>query len=147
MGRSSRLSFARAVPIALLLALAAPAVARADATLSVTGTAPHKTLTLTVNDALRHVMRAYVDGGNLVIADPQGIAIAALGCSIIDAKTADCGSVATFELGVFVFGDGDDELGLDPSFPIPVRADGGAGHDILLGGMGNDRLIGGSGND
>jgi hypothetical protein len=127
-------SFARAVPIALLLALAAPAAARADATLSVSGTAPNKTLTFTVGDALRHVMLASVDGGNLVITDPQGIAVGASGCTIIDAKTADCGSVASFELGVFVFGDGDDELGLDVSFPIPVRADGGAGDDILLGG-------------
>jgi hypothetical protein len=99
MGRSSNLPFARAIPVALLLALAAPAAARADATLSVTGAAPHKTLTYTVDDALRHVMLAYVDGGNLVITDPQGIAVGASGCTIIDAKTADCGSVAGFELG------------------------------------------------
>jgi hypothetical protein len=49
------LPFVRAVPVALVLALAAPDVAQADATLSVSGTAPDKLLTFTVGDALDHV--------------------------------------------------------------------------------------------
>jgi hypothetical protein len=144
MGRSSHLSFARAVPIALLLALSAPAAAHADATLSVSGTAPHKTLTYTVDDALDHWVTATVSNGNLVLADSVGIAS---GCTPVDAKTADCGPVADLEQIVVTFGGGNDRLYVPSSLLTPVSADGGAGDDDLSGGAGDDELLGGDGDD
>src|SRR5215216_6202581 len=102
MGRSSHLSFARAVPVALLLALAAPAAARADATLMVSGTAPHKTLTFTVNDALDHRTESHLSLGDLVIYDSGiPIAVGASGCTAIVVEMVDCGPVADFERVVF----------------------------------------------
>jgi RTX calcium-binding nonapeptide repeat (4 copies) len=141
------MSLFRAVWVALMLGLAAPAAASADATLSVSGTALHKVLTYTVDDAQSHVMRAYLDGTDLVVADPRGVAVGSSGCSAIDVQTADCGPAAEFDLAVFVFGGGADQLGLDVSFPIPVHAEGGGGDDILLGGVRDDQLAGGPGND
>ena len=140
------MSFARAVPIAVLLAFAAPAVAHADATLAVTGTAPHKTLTFTVDDALSDHVGAGADG-HLVIDDSRAIPVGGSGCTAIDAQTVDCGPAADFERVVFAFGGGDDRLVLYGAFQIDVIADGGAGNDFLDGGQGNDRLVGGPGND
>jgi hypothetical protein len=128
------LPFARAVPIALLLALAAPAVARADATLSVTGTAPHKTLTFTVNDALGDHVGATADD-HLVIGDSRAVPVVGSGCTAIDAQTVDCGLAADFERVVFAFGGGDDRLVLYGGFQIDAIADGAAGNDVLDGGV------------
>jgi hypothetical protein len=150
MGRSSILSFARAVPIALLLALAAPAVARADATLSVTGTAPHKTLTFMVNDALDHHTWASVQSGHLVIEDHAGMTLGASSCTALDALRAACGAAADFDEVVFGFADGNDNLNVPsefPSFPIAMTVDGGRGDDVLMGGLLDDSLSGGPGND
>jgi hypothetical protein len=142
------LSFARAVPIALVLALAAPAVAHADATLSLTGTAPHKTLTFTVNDALNHRAELHLSLGDLVIYDTGiPIAVGASGCTAIVVDVVDCGPVADFESVVFAFSDGDDTLDVPSDFPIVVSADGGAGNDILVGGARDDELRGGPGDD
>src|SRR3954452_19989564 len=107
MGRSSHVSFARAVPIALLLALAAPAVARADATITVTGTAPHKTLTFTVNDALDHHTSATADN-HLVVDDTGALGVGAGGCALTTAQSVDCGPATDFDKVVFVFGPAND---------------------------------------
>lgn len=143
LGRSS-LSFARAVPIALLLALATPAAAHADATISVSGTAPHKTLTYTVADALDHSVTANVWNGNLVITDSVGIAS---GCTPVDAKNADCGPVADLAQIVLMFGGGNDRLDVPSALLTPLSADGGAGNDWLRGGAGDDDLFGDGGDD
>jgi len=137
------LSFARAVPVALLLALAAPAVAQADATLSVSGTAPHKTLTLTVNDALNHAVDVTVVSGELVITDTAGIGS---GCTAVTSTWVKCGQADGFERLAFAFGDGNDKLDVGSLF-IPVTADGGAGDDLLEGGALADELIGGPDDD
>lgn len=136
--------FARALPIALLLVLAAPAAAQADATLSVTGTAPHKTLTFTVGDALDHTTSATVTSGDLVITDSIGIPA---GCTDVGANTADCGPAGDLELVAFMFGAGNDALGVPDDFPIRVSANGGPGRDILNGGVEDDVLNGGPGDD
>lgn len=115
MERSSHLPFARAVPIALLLALAAPAAARADATLSASGSAPHKTLTFTVNDALGDHLGATADD-HLVIDDSRAVPVGGSGSTAIDAQTVDCGPAADFERVVFAFGEGDDRLVLYGNF-------------------------------
>jgi len=142
------LPFARALPIALLLALAAPAAAQADATLSVTGTAPHKTLTFTVGDALDHRTELHLSLGDLVIYDSRiPIAVGASGCTAIIVEMVDCGPVADFESVVFAFSDGDDTLDVPWDFPIVVSADGGAGNDMLVGGARDDELSGGPGDD
>jgi hypothetical protein len=146
MGRSSSLSFARAVPVALLLALAAPAVAVADATITVSGTAPHKTLTFTVDDALSHHTSATADD-HLVIDDTGLLAVGASGCTLTSVQTADCGPAADFERVLFAFGAADDRLTLLGNFRIDVTADGGAGSDTLDGARGDDELIGGDGDD
>jgi hypothetical protein len=127
MGRSSNLSFARAVPIALLLALAAPAVAHADATITVTGTAPHKTLTYTVDDALDHSASATVSNGDVVIADSIGIAS---GCTPVANRSVTCGPAADFERLVFHFGAGDDDLDAG-GLAIPLTVDCGPGDDVV----------------
>src|SRR6266536_3758312 len=101
MGTSSRLPLVRAVPVALLLALAAPAGARADVTLSVTGTAPHKTLTYTAGDSDGHSATATVVSGDLVITASDKLFF---GCTAIDATSVNCGPAADFERVVFVFG-------------------------------------------
>src|SRR4051812_32528401 len=131
MGRSSHLSFARAVPIALLLVVAAPAVAHADATITVTGTAPHKTLTFTVDDALNHETIVLTGTGSVFIDDSVGVAS---GCTPYLGMW-DCGPTEDFERLVFTFGAGNDHLDLSPDYtPIRVTADGGAGNDVLDGG-------------
>jgi Ca2+-binding RTX toxin-like protein len=130
-----------------LLALAAPAVAQADATLSVSGTAPHKTLTFTVGDALDHVTYPAPNTGDLVIWDNVGIAVGASGCTAIDAHTANCGAKADFELAAFEFAGGNDQLSVGSAFPIDLSADGGAGDDDLYGGLLDDYLDGGPGDD
>src|SRR4051794_40812855 len=133
MGRSSRLSFARAVPIALLLALAAPAVAQGDATLSVSGTAPHEVLTFTVNDALDHETFVSVLSGDVLITDYGGITLGASGCTAIDALRADCGATADFDEVAFAFGAGNDHLNatIGPNFPVAMTVHGGGGDDVL----------------
>jgi RTX calcium-binding nonapeptide repeat (4 copies) len=141
------LSFARALPIALLLALAAPAGAQADATLSVTGTAPNKTLTFTVDDALDHTTSSSALSGNVVITDSVALAVGASGCIALDARTANCGPAAGFERVVFAFAGGDDDLGLGGYFPIAVSVDGGGGDDVLRGDTQGDELTGGPGDD
>jgi hypothetical protein len=147
MGRSS-LPFARAVPVALLLALAAPAVARADATLSVTGTAPHKTLTFTVNDALDHTTMPLITGGDLMIGDSANIDLGVSGCTPVAATYANCGTAAGYERLVFAFADGNDDLDLIQwGMSIAVTADGGGGDDVLEGGTLGDQLTGGPGDD
>jgi hypothetical protein len=146
MGRSSSLSFARAVPVALLLTLAAPAVAHADATITVSDTAPHKTLTFTVDDALSHHTSATADD-HLVIDDTGLLAVGASGCTLTSVQTADCGPAADFERVLFAFGAADDRLTLLGNFRIDVTADGGAGSDTLDGARGDDELIGGDGDD
>lgn len=140
------MSFARAVPVALLLALAAPAAARADATLSVTGTAPHKTLTFTVDDALSHHASATADD-HLVIDDTGLLAVGASGCTLTNVQTADCGPAGDFERVTFGFGAADDRLTLLGNFRIDATADGGAGSDTLDGARGDDELRGGPGDD
>src|SRR5439155_1100061 len=47
----------------------------------------------------------------------------------------------------FTGSDQADRLDVDPSFAIPITADGGAGNDQLSGGAGNDVLTGGAGAD
>jgi hypothetical protein len=145
MGRSSVLPFVRAVLVALVLALAAPAAAQADATVSVTGSAPHMTLTFTVADALGHVVRASVLNGDLVVDDYTATVTGA--CAPLVSNRADCGPAADFGRIAFIFGDGDDQLGMDPSLPIAVTADGGRGDDQLHGGHADDELTGGPGDD
>ena len=44
-------------------------------------------------------------------------------------------------------GRGDDDIIVDPKFPIPVRIDAGPGHDDIRSGAGNDIIFAGSGND
>jgi hemolysin type calcium-binding protein len=144
MGRSSTLPFARAVPVALLVALAAPAAAHADATLSVSGSAPHKTLTFTVGDALSHSTTASIVSGDLVIGDSVGITS---GCAPVTAGSANCGTAAEFERVAFVFGAGDDTLDVPDDFPIDVGAEGWGGNDVLSGGDGHDFLRGWTGDD
>jgi hemolysin type calcium-binding protein len=145
--RRSSLSFVRAVPAALLLALAAPAVAQAKATLSVTGTAPHKVLVVIVDDALDHLTRASMSDGHLVVEDDAGIDVGGSSCTAVDEFTADCGPGGDFERLAFAFGNGDDLLDVDDDFPIGVSADGGGGDDVLTGGVGDDRLTGSQGAD
>jgi hypothetical protein len=152
MGRSSSLSFARAVPIAVLLAFAAPAVAHADAELSVSGTAPDKVLTFTVHDAQNHVTNAIVQGGSLVIEDNVGLTAGASGCAPIDALRVNCGTAAELGEVVFIFGDGSDRLNDDatlavPRLPLAMSAYGGGGSDALIGGLLDDSLSGGPGDD
>jgi hypothetical protein len=148
-GEVQRLSFARAVPIALLLALAAPAAAQADATLSVSGTAPHKTLTFTVGDALDHDTFASAQSGDVLITDYGGITVSASGCAAIDALRAECGPAADFDQVAFAFGSGNDHFNatIDPNFPVAMTLDGGGGDDVLAGGTLDDTLNGGPGND
>jgi hypothetical protein len=142
--RSSRLSFVRAVPAALLLALVVPGVAQADATISVTGTAPHQTLTYTVDDALDHTTMPLIMSGDLRIDDNVGIAS---GCAPVGGMF-DCGPAADFERIVFAFGDGDDHLDLlQWDMSIAVLANGGGGDDVLEGGVVGDELTGGPGDD
>jgi hypothetical protein len=140
------MSLVRAVPVVLLLALVAPAAAHASATLSFTGTAPHKILTFTVDDALDHSTSASRGSNDVVISDRNGVAVGASGCSSDDANTARCGSAADIERVMFVFGDGSDRLDIGGDFSS-VTADGGAGDDVLVGGTGNDQLSGGTGDD
>jgi Ca2+-binding RTX toxin-like protein len=139
------LSFVRAVPVALVLALAVPAAAQASATLSVTGSAPHKTLTFTAADAHGDGASAYVKDGALVVTDGSGLAAGASPCTVVEAITADCGPAADYDRMVFTFGDGDDGLLVSQDVAIAVTADGGAGNDRLMGGAADDHLVGGPG--
>ena len=126
------MSFARAVPVALLLALAAPAVAHADATITVSGTAPHKTLTFTVNDSLSHHTSATADD-HLVIDDTGLLAVGASGCTLTSVQTADCGPAADFEQVTFAFGAADDRLSLLGNFRIDVSAEVARGTTRWMG--------------
>jgi Ca2+-binding RTX toxin-like protein len=134
----------------LLLALAAPAVAHADATITVTGTAPDKTLTFTVHDAQDHATKATVQADRLVIEDNVGMTVGASGCAPIDTLRVDCGAAADFGEVAFTFGDGSDRLYSDmtvPRLPIAMSVDGGGGNDVLIGGLLDDSLFGGPGDD
>jgi RTX calcium-binding nonapeptide repeat (4 copies) len=146
--RSSKLSFVRAVPAALLCALAMPGAAHAAATLSVTGTAPHKVLTFTVDDAAEHrLTTAEARNAQVVISDSVGIAVDGSGCAAIDAYTANCGPATDFDVVAFTFGDGNDQLSVYPDFPVEVIAEGGNGSDGLYAGERDSYLDGGPGND
>jgi len=136
-----------AVLAALLLALVVPALAQADATLSVVGVAPDKILTFTVGDSLDHNAIGSTATGDLVISDDVGLVVGASSCTAVDANTAQCGPAGDFERVVFDFGDGNDKLAIADPFPIDVSADGGAGDDLLNGGDGDDHLRGGPGDD
>jgi Ca2+-binding RTX toxin-like protein len=144
MGRSSNVSFARAVPVALLLGLAAPVAARADATITVSGSAPSKTLRFKVNDVGDHSTTATIVSGDLVITEATGIAS---GCAQVSAGSANCGPAGDFGRVEFEFSAGNDTLRLPDDFPIAVGAEGWAGNDVLEGGSGNDFLRGWTGDD
>jgi hypothetical protein len=142
------LPFVRAIPVALLLALAAPAIARAEATLSVSGTAPHKVLTFTVDDVAEHrLTTAEARNAQVVISDSVGIAVDGSGCAAIDAHTANCGPATDFDVVAFTFADGNDQLTVYPDFPVEVIAEGGNGSDGLYAGERDSYLDGGPGND
>lgn len=136
----------RTALVALTLALAAPAAAQADATLSVTGVAPHKALTYTAGDALGHSVTASVVNGDLVLDHSADLA-AGSACSSVDARTANCGPAADFEHVTVTFGAGGDRFAVNNVFPIDVTVDGGPGRDILETGSGDNRLSGGPGDD
>ncbi len=51
------------------------------------------------------------------------------------------------ESTTFKLGAGNDLLLVDPDVQANIKADGGAGNDVLIGGAGNDTLKGGRGND
>ena len=147
------MSLIRVVPAVLLLALAAPAAAHADATLSVTGTAPHKTLTFTVNDALDHDVDVSVANDELVVSDTATIGSP---CAPVTATSVSCGPSGGFDTLVFAFAVGNDRLDVGSSVSVPVSADGGGGNDVLrggpladdlMGGIGDDKLHGGEGGD
>jgi RTX calcium-binding nonapeptide repeat (4 copies) len=146
-GRSSYLSFARAVPLALVLALAAPAAAHADATITTSGIAPHRVVTFTVQDARDHTTSISQTGGDLVIRDDVGISVGASSCVALDAHTAECVPGVEFDRVVFAFGSGNDQFGVSGYFTTPISVDGGAGDDALHGGAGDDELAGGDGGD
>lgn len=147
------MSLVRDVRIAMLaalsLALAVPALAQADATLSVSGTAPHKTLTFTVTDALDHFTFASVQGGHVVIEDHGGMTPGASGCTAIDTLRVDCSAAADFDEVAFAFAGGNDRLNDTsfPIFPIAMSVAGGGGDDVLIGSLLDDALSGGPGND
>ncbi len=61
----------------------------------------------------------------------------------IQAIVVDGGSITS----IGSFGNGDDELLIDPFFRGIAHILGGAGNDLLIGGSGNDILDGGDGND
>jgi hypothetical protein len=140
------LSFARAVPVALLLALAAPAIADAAATVSVSGTAPHKVLTFTVDDGVDHMTGVWVASGDILINDVD-VSLGTSGCTTVDRWMTRCGPASDFERVVLVFGEGDDFLDVPWDTPVAVSADGGAGHDELHGGALDDQMFGGEGDD
>jgi len=140
------LSFARAVPIVLLLALAAPAVAHADTTVSVSGVAPHKVLTFTADDARDHMTGVWVSSGDIVVNDVD-VSVATPGCSTVDRVITRCPGATDFERVVLVFGAGDDLLDITWDTPFVVRVDGGAGDDVIYGGALDDELAGGQGDD
>jgi hemolysin type calcium-binding protein len=137
----------RALPVALLLALALPAGAQAAATLSASGVSPLRTLTFTASDGIDHVTSPYVLNGRLRIDDYDGIAVGATGCTTVDSDTVDCGPATGYMRVIFSFGPGDDVLIVDYAFPVPLTVDGGAGSDNLYGGAGNDEIDGGDDDD
>jgi hypothetical protein len=149
MGGPANVSLTRVVPVALLLALAAPAAAQATASLSITGTAPHETLIYTAGDSDDHSATATVLGGDLVITDSETFPSVSIpsGCAPpTGATSVNCGPAADFERVVFLFGWGDDDLDVG-DLPIAVTVDGGGGDDILAGGALGDDVTCGVGDD
>jgi hypothetical protein len=137
----------RALPAALVLALALPAGAQAAATLSASGPTPPRTLTFTATDGIDHATAPYVLNGNLRIDDHDGIAVGTSGCTSVDADTVACGPANGYTRLSFVFGAGSDVLSVAYEFAVPLTVDGAAGRDDLYGGAGNDEIDGGDGDD
>jgi Ca2+-binding RTX toxin-like protein len=134
----------RALPAALLLALALPAGAQAAATISVSGS----TLTFTASDALDHQTFPYrTSGGHLRIDDLDGIWVGASGCTSVSSGTVDCGLASGYTRVVFSFGAGADTLSADDGLRLPVTVDAGDGDDEIDGGDQADVLDGGDGAD
>src|SRR6266545_1406913 len=102
---STRMPVLRA---ARLLALALPAAAHADATVSVSG----GTLTFTATDAVATDHYTHVgvtSGGHVEIYDDGGITILS-GCAATDSDTADCGPPTSYTRLDVTFGAGEDLL-------------------------------------
>lgn len=65
-------------------------------------------------------------------------------CLRQSATEVECWGVQMFDLRL---GDGDDRFNGSSDVMVPVRIDGDAGADVLIGGSGRDTLRGGAGND
>jgi hypothetical protein len=134
----------RALPAALLLALALPAGAQGAATMSVNGS----TLSFTASDGLDHQTYPFrASNGHLRIDDVDGISVGASGCTSVSPGSVDCGPASGYTRVVFVFGTGDDTVATDYGLHLPVTVDGAGGNDEIDGGDQADVLDGGDGAD
>ena len=136
----------RALPAALLLALAlaVPAGAHAAATMSANGS----TLSFTASDGLDHQTYPFrAANGHLRIDDVDGISVGASGCTSVSPGSVDCGPASGYARVVFGFGAGDDTVAVDDGLHLPVTVDGAAGNDEIDGGDQADVLDGGDGAD
>jgi hypothetical protein len=132
-----------ALPAALLLVLALPATAGANATVSSVG----GVVTFTVSDSLDHQTSVDVAAnGHLTISDDRGIGVTA-GCSSVNATTVDCGLPSAVTHISAALGGGNDAFYGADVLAVPTTISGGGGDDDLYGGGGPDDIDGGPGND
>lgn len=144
-----RLMFPATAAVALA-ALALPAAARANATVS--RDAMTDVVTVTSTAAENNDILVFDNSGTLVVQESDPIVAgldAGAGCSTVSAKVVNCGVTSSVAAVIAHLGPGNDVFRSTASDAkdVPRRVDGEAGNDQLFGSDGNDRLDGGAGND
>ena len=133
--------------LAILAAwLVAPAAAEAATiTVTVSGTAPNRTLALQLDGSTGAGITSA--GSDLTISGRVGDTVNAPGCTPTTGETVDCGPPGQYANFSFQGSDGADRLFVTSSLPQRVEAHGGGGDDDLTSGAGPDVLHGDAGDD
>jgi Ca2+-binding RTX toxin-like protein len=98
--------------------------------------------------------QAFIVANTLVIDGTNGPDAVGIGLFDLNTVIVDLGNngqqtfpLASFSAVQVSLHGGDDQFNADPSITTPLRVDGGAGNDTIVGGGGDDVLDGGTGDD
>jgi hypothetical protein len=133
----------RAVVLAVVVSLAAPAVASAGLFTGAGGTIVYREVDNFPVDQIAGYETATSIRFTRFGSSPMG---AAGTCVLVDDDTVDCPKNGVTSV-VLALGDGNDVAAISPTVNVPVIFNGGTGNDGLFGGGGLDIFDGGPGND
>ena len=125
--------------------LAVPAAHAATISVTVTGAAPAKTLTVELGGPTRAAITS--SGDDLTVSGLTGDTVNAPDCTPASGETVDCGPPGVYGKLVWQGTNGDDGLYITTTLVHDVEAHGGEGRDDIKAAAGEDFLYGDGGPD